>query len=172
MKREHEMVDILKQQNEEIEELWTHIDDIKDDVKASRRQGVYTFQEQAKQQHREAAVQQIVGGWPLERDGLTCTVEHRESYIKWVAETAGLQFNISSILKISHQTGPDYRSPNSIIFFQNEWQRKQFDKWASASKKTDTSYTTTTMPPELYIISTKSTRDHKSVLTTESWEPP
>ena len=41
--REEEMVDILKQQNEEIEELWTHIDDIKDDVKASRRQGVYTL---------------------------------------------------------------------------------------------------------------------------------
>ena len=115
---EREMVEILAKQNEEIEELWTKLDDIQDDVKASRRQGVYTLQEQAKQQNREASVQQIVGGWPLERDGLSCTVENRESYIKWMMETAGLTFNISSVLKISHQTGPDYLSPNSIIFFK------------------------------------------------------
>ena len=103
-------------------------------MKAYQRQTVTMMFENAKRSKAQAACQELIAGWPKEdnRDGVWAGNLQRHRFVMWMLEQAKLLPSLEYSLmmpKMTHQVRPGVLSPNTIVTFNQDRKRKQFDKW-------------------------------------------
>ena len=82
----------------------------------------------------EAACQEDITGWPREvnNEGLWAGGANRDGFCMWMLEQANLlppPETSFMMPNMSHQVLPGTLSPNTIMTFDQDWKRKQFNKW-------------------------------------------